>query len=108
MNQEPDVSRIASLLADPARALILRTLLDGTMRPAGELAYAAGISAPSARGPLAQPVWCRASASQRRATTPPRAPHHTRARPPPPATQAQGRHRYFRLAAPAVAEVIEL
>ena len=38
---EPDVARVAGLLADPARARILRTLIDGSMRPAGELAFAA-------------------------------------------------------------------
>jgi DNA-binding transcriptional ArsR family regulator len=79
------VARVAGLLADPARALILRTLLDGTMRPAGELAYAAGISAQSASGHLAKLV--RGGLL---------------------ATEAQGRHRYFRLAAAEVAEAVEL
>ena len=45
MHDDPDISRIANLLADPARARILWTLIDGTTRPAGELAYAANISA---------------------------------------------------------------
>jgi DNA-binding transcriptional ArsR family regulator len=51
---EPELSRVARLLADPARARILRTLLDGTMRPAGELAFAAQISAQSASAHLAK------------------------------------------------------
>ena len=38
MDDEPGIPRIANLLADPARTRILRTLIDGTMRPAGELA----------------------------------------------------------------------
>jgi DNA-binding transcriptional ArsR family regulator len=85
MEHHVGVARVASLMADPARALILRTLLDGTMRPAGELAYAAGISAPSASGHLAKLV--RGGLL---------------------ATEAQGRHRYFRLAGPEVAEALEV
>src|SRR5476649_353121 len=84
MNDESDVARIASLLADPARARILRTLIDGTMRPAGELAYAANISAQSASAHLAKlmdgGLLC---------------------------LQAQGRHRYFRLASAEVADALE-
>ena len=84
MDDETGIPRIASLLGDPARAKILRTLIDGTTRPAGELAYAANISAQSASAHLAKLVdggllaW-----------------------------EAQGRHRYFRLASPEVAEAIE-
>ncbi|HEV2008765.1 MAG TPA: helix-turn-helix transcriptional regulator, partial [Burkholderiales bacterium] len=84
MNDDPGVARIASLLADPARARILRTLIDGTMRPAGELAYAANISAQSASAHLAKLVdgglLC---------------------------LEAQGRHRYFRLASAEVADAVE-
>jgi hypothetical protein len=35
----PNVSVIAALIADPARAVMLSTLLDGRALPAGELAY---------------------------------------------------------------------
>lgn len=84
MSDEPDVARIASLLADPARARILRTLIDGTTRPAGELAYAAGISAQSASAHLAKLV----DGGLLR-------------------LEAQGRHRYFRLASAEVADAIE-
>src|SRR6266704_2331374 len=84
MNDEPDVARIASLLADPARARILRTLIDGTMRPAGELAYAGNISAQSASAHLAKLV----DAGLR-------------------SLEAQGRHRYFRIASAEVADAIE-
>lgn len=84
MNDEPDVARIASLLADTARARILRTLIDGTMRPAGELAYAANISAQSASAHLAKLVNGGLLA-----------------------LEAQGRHRYFRLASAEVADAVE-
>jgi DNA-binding transcriptional ArsR family regulator len=84
MNDEPDVARIAGLLADPARARILRTLIDGTMRPAGELAYAANISAQSASAHLAKLVDGGLLS-----------------------LEAQGRHRYFRIASAEVADAVE-
>src|SRR4051812_11973465 len=81
---EPDIARVAGLLADPARARILRALLDGTMRPAGELAFAANISAQSASGHLAK--------LERGGLL---------------ALETQGRHRYFRIASPQVADAVE-
>ncbi len=84
MDDETGIPRIANLLADPARATILRTLIDGTMRPAGELAYAANISAQSASAHLAKLVGGGLLVSE-----------------------AQGRHRYFRLANAQVADAIE-
>src|SRR5205814_10277771 len=81
---DPDVAGVAGLLADPARARILRTLIDGTMRPAGELAFAASISAQSASAHLAKLVDGGLLA-----------------------LEAQGRHRYFRLARPEVAHAVE-
>jgi DNA-binding transcriptional ArsR family regulator len=84
MNDEPDVARIAGLFADPARARILRTLIDGTMRPAGELAYAANISPQSASAHLAKLVNGGLLA-----------------------LEAQGRHRYFRIASAEVAHAVE-
>lgn len=84
MDDETGIPRIANLLADPARAKILRTLIDGTMRPAGELAYTANISAQSASAHLAKLVDGGLLASE-----------------------AQGRHRYFRLANAQVADAIE-
>lgn len=80
----PDIPAIAGLLADPARAKILWTLIDGTTRPAGELAYAANVSAQSASAHLAKLVEGGLLTSQ-----------------------AQGRHRYFRIAGTEVAEAIE-
>jgi DNA-binding transcriptional ArsR family regulator len=72
------------LFADPARARILRTLIDGTLRPAGELAFAANISAQSASAHLAKLVDGGLLE-----------------------LQAQGRHRYFRIANPEVADAVE-
>ena len=84
MDDEPQIPRIANLLADPARARILWALIDGTMRPAGELAYAAQVSAQSASGHLAKLVEGGLLDAE-----------------------AQGRHRYFRIAGPEVAAVVE-
>jgi DNA-binding transcriptional ArsR family regulator len=84
MDDDPGVARIANLLADPARARILRTLIDGTMRPAGELAYAANISAQSASAHLAKLVDGGLLS-----------------------LEAQGRHRYFRIASAEVADAVE-
>jgi DNA-binding transcriptional ArsR family regulator len=84
MSDDPDIPRIAGLLADAARARILWTLIDGTTRPAGELAYAANISAQSASAHLAKLVEGGLLESE-----------------------AQGRHRYFRIASAEVAGVIE-
>jgi DNA-binding transcriptional ArsR family regulator len=84
MEDDPGIARIATLLADPARAKILRSLIDGTLRPAGELAYTANISAQSASAHLAKLVDGGLLAAE-----------------------AQGRHRYFRLANAQVADAIE-
>jgi DNA-binding transcriptional ArsR family regulator len=79
-----DLARVAGLFADPARARILRTLIDGTLRPAGELAFAANISAQSASAHLAKLV--EGGLLE---------------------LKAQGRHRYFRIANPEVADAVE-
>ncbi len=84
MNDDPGIARIAQLLADPARASMLWALIDGTTRPAGELAYAAQVSAQSASGHLAKLVEGGLLRSE-----------------------AQGRHRYFRIASAEVAGLIE-
>ena len=84
MDDDIGIPRIAGLLADPARATILRTLIDGTTRPAGELAFAANISAQSASAHLAKLVDGGLLIAE-----------------------AQGRHRYFRLANAQVADAIE-
>jgi DNA-binding transcriptional ArsR family regulator len=84
MDDEPNIARIATLLADPARAKILWTLIDGTTRPAGELAFAANVSAQSASAHLAKLVDGGLLASE-----------------------AVGRHRYYRIANAEVAHMIE-
>jgi DNA-binding transcriptional ArsR family regulator len=84
MSDDPDLPRIAGLLADAARAKMLWSLIDGTTRPAGELAYAANISAQSASAHLAKLVEGGLLESE-----------------------AQGRHRYFRIASAEVAALIE-
>ncbi len=84
MDDDTEIPRIATLLADPARARMLKTLIDGTTRPAGELAYAANVSAQSASAHLAKLVGGGLLASE-----------------------AQGRHRYYRIASAEVADAIE-
>ncbi len=84
MIDEAGMARVAHLFADPACARILKALMDGTMRPAGELAYAAGISAQSASAHLAKLVDGGLLTQE-----------------------AQGRHRYFRIAGSAVADALE-
>ena len=84
MDDAPDLPRIARLLADPARARIVWALIDGTTRPAGELAHAANISAQSASAHLTKLV--KGGLLE---------------------CEAQGRHRYFRIANSEVACMIE-
>lgn len=84
MDAEPNIAQVAMLLADPARAKILWTLIDGTTRPAGELAFAANISAQSASAHLAKLVEGGLLASE-----------------------AIGRHRYYRIVNAQAAHMIE-
>lgn len=84
MDDEPGIARVAGLLADPGRAKILWALIDGTTRPAGELAFAANISAQSASAHLAKLVDGGLLTQE-----------------------AQGRHRYFRIASADIADAIE-
>lgn len=46
------LAELGALLAEPARAAILLALMDGSMRPAGELAAIAGVSAATASAHL--------------------------------------------------------
>ena len=84
MDDTPDIARVARLLADMARTRIVWTLIDGSARSAGELAYHAGISAQSASAHLTKLVEGGLLA-----------------------VEAQGRHRYFRIASTEVACMIE-
>ncbi|MDT2024304.1 winged helix-turn-helix domain-containing protein [Methylocella sp. CPCC 101449] len=77
-------STAAALIADPARARMLTFLLDGRAYPAGQLAEVSGVTPQTASSHLAQLL----------------AGHLV-------ACEAQGRHRYYRLAGPRVAQALE-
>ncbi len=82
--RDPNVAATAALIADPTRAAMLAALLDGCALPAGELAWAAGITAQTASAHLSKLLDGGLLAVER-----------------------QGRHRYYRLAGPHVAQAIE-
>ena len=78
------IAEVANLVGDPARANILAALLDQRALTASELAYAAGVSpqtTSSHLGKLAQAHLLE--------------------------VEKQGRHRYYRLASPLVAQMLE-
>ena len=79
-----DIAEIGALVGDPARAAMLQALLDGRAYTAGELAYAARVSAPTASLHLRKLAEARMILML-----------------------AQGRHRYFRLASPLVGQLLE-
>ena len=80
----PGLSRIGALLADPGRAAMLWSLMDGTARPAGELTMIAGLSPSAASGHLARLTEGGLLAME-----------------------VSGRHRYYRIASPDIAAAIE-
>ena len=84
MSSIASLSETATLIGEPARTAMLVTLMDGRALTAGELARVAGIAPATASGHLARLVDGGLLA-----------------------VAAQGRHRYFRLASPAVARMIE-
>ncbi len=75
---------VASLLADPTRASILQELSDGRALPAGELARRARVSSSTASAHLFKLVEAGLLAVEK-----------------------QGRHRYYRIANPAIVQAIE-
>ncbi|MEJ3658097.1 helix-turn-helix domain-containing protein [Actinomycetes bacterium KLBMP 9759] len=79
-----DIASIAALFAERARARILLALVDGRALPASVLAAEAGVSAPATSAHLAK---LRAAGLI--------------------TVEPAGRHRYHRLAGPAVADAIE-
>ena len=80
----PQMAEIAALVGDPARANILGALFDGRALTATELSYAASVSPQTTSGHLAK-------LTQARLLT----------------VVKQGRHRYYRLATPLVAQMME-
>ncbi|KUM24298.1 ArsR family transcriptional regulator [Mesorhizobium loti] len=84
MREGPDIARIASLVGDPARANMLNTLMGGTALTASELALEAGVSLPTASSHLSKLMDGGLLS-----------------------LASQGRHRYYGLASPQVAGMIE-
>ncbi|HEX7910634.1 MAG TPA: helix-turn-helix domain-containing protein [Paraburkholderia sp.] len=84
MNAQPNLSATAFLIADAARAAMLMALADGRALPAGELAYAAGVTPQTASSHLIKLLDGGLLAVEK-----------------------QGRHRYYRLAGPQVALALE-
>lgn len=82
--QGPYLAEIAHLMGDPARANMLQALMDGRALTAKELAWLAGVAPQTASGHLARLMQGGLVA-----------------------VAAQGRHRYYRLAGPEVAAVLE-
>ncbi|MDG4884364.1 winged helix-turn-helix domain-containing protein [Mesorhizobium sp. WSM4884] len=84
MREGPDIARIASLVGDPARANMLTALMGGTALTASELALEGGVSLPTASSHLSKLM-------DGGLLT----------------LASQGRHRYYGLAGPQVAGMIE-
>ncbi|WP_136707211.1 helix-turn-helix domain-containing protein [Agromyces sp. H66] len=84
MHGDADLATPARLMGEPARAAMLVALLDGRSLPASELAAVAGVKAPTASAHLAQLVEGGLVTDRR-----------------------IGRHRYFALARPEVADAVE-
>jgi DNA-binding transcriptional ArsR family regulator len=78
------LAETAALVGEPARTAMLVTLMDGRALTAGELARAAGVTAQTASGHLGKMLEAGLLA-----------------------LEAQGRHRYYRLASPAIAGMLE-
>jgi DNA-binding transcriptional ArsR family regulator len=79
-----DLAEIGALVGDPARANILAALADGRALTATELAYVARVTPQTTSGHLARLTAANLLALAR-----------------------QGRHRYYRLASPLVAQMLE-
>lgn len=84
MDVELNLAAVGVLVGDRARARMLTALMDGRARTAKELAYSAGITPQTASSHLAKLIGARLLAMER-----------------------QSRHRYFRLATPAVGHAVE-
>ncbi|MGA2551094.1 MAG: metalloregulator ArsR/SmtB family transcription factor [Burkholderiaceae bacterium] len=80
----PGIATIASLIGDPTRSMMLFALMDGRALSVSELAEAAGVTVQTASAHLSKLEAAMLLAVER-----------------------QGRHRYFRVAGPEVAQVLE-
>jgi DNA-binding transcriptional ArsR family regulator len=79
-----ELAQLSAQLADPARATMIMSLMDGSARSAGELGLTANVSPSSASGHLAKLVNSRILTDSK-----------------------QGRHKYYRIATAAVAHAVE-
>lgn len=84
MREGPDIARVAALVADPVRSAMLIALMDGRALTATELAGLGGVTKQTASSHLARLVDGEVLL-----------------------VEAQGRHRYFRLAGAHVAALLE-
>jgi DNA-binding transcriptional ArsR family regulator len=84
MHEGPPLAHVAALIGDPTRAQMLAALMGGQALTAGELAAGAGVTKPTASAHLAKLLDGGLLA-----------------------LQAQGRHRYYRLAGADVATLLE-
>lgn len=84
MKSGPDIARMAAAIGDPARANMLSALMSGKALTSSELALEAGVAAATASSHLAR-------LQDAGLVT----------------VEAQGRHRYWRMSGPEVAEVLE-
>ena len=81
---QPPVAQLAAMIGDPTRARMLAVLMGGEALAAGELAAAAGVTAPTASAHIAKLLDAELVV-----------------------LRTQGRHRYVRLAGEEVAHVLE-
>src|ERR1700761_4883911 len=84
MKDGPIIASLAALIGDPARANILTTLMDGRAFTVSELAEVSGVTIQTASGHLAKMTEAKLVQVEK-----------------------QGRHRYYRLSGPDVAQVLE-
>lgn len=84
MNANTNIAKVATLVSDASRAAMLTILMDGRFHPASELAYMAGIKPQTASFHLTKMV-------QAEIVT----------------VEKQGRHRYYGIRDPKVAQVME-
>jgi DNA-binding transcriptional ArsR family regulator len=84
MSNVPQIAEVAALVGDPARANMLCALLGGRALTATELAFAAGVTPQTTSGHLGKLFAARLVVLMK-----------------------QGRHRYYRLAGPQVAQMLE-